>query len=91
MVGGTLFLRLPDPYPKVLFTSVVLTFVAHLPHRLLIGGILLLVMVETSSTIAFILIGSPAPVWLTGAATVLVTAIWLLIMLKCRAVSAIGL
>jgi uncharacterized membrane protein YfcA len=26
MVGGTLWLRLPDPYPKVLFTSVVLAF-----------------------------------------------------------------
>ena len=39
MVWGTLFLRLPDPYPKVLFTSVVLAFgikfaITHLFLRL---------------------------------------------------------
>ena len=57
---------------------------AHLPQRLLISAILLLVIVETATTITFIMIGSPPHVWLVGTTTVVVTAIWLWLMLRRR-------
>ena len=57
---------------------------ARLPDRLLVGGILLLVVVETATTIAFVMAGSPPAVWAAGAATLLVTAVWLALMLRRR-------
>ena len=57
---------------------------AHLPQRLLVGGILLLVGVETATTILLIMVGSGKDVWLTGLATTLITAVWLTVMLQHR-------
>jgi len=57
---------------------------ARIPHRALIGGILLLVALETFTTIALVMIGSPAQVWLAGIATVFVTAIWFFVLLRRR-------
>lgn len=57
---------------------------AHLPQRLLIVGILLLVLLETVTTIAVVMVGSPGEVWSAGAATVLITAAWFFLLLRRR-------
>jgi uncharacterized membrane protein YfcA len=57
---------------------------AHLPQRLLVWGILLLVALETTTTLLFVIIGSRPAVWLSGLATLLVTIAGLTLMLQRR-------
>jgi hypothetical protein len=57
---------------------------AHLPQRLLVVGILLLVTLETATTILFVMVGSQPAVWLIGLATLLVTIASLTVMLQRR-------
>ena len=60
-------------------------FVAsHLPQRPLVAGILLLILLEASSTIIFVMIGAEPMAWVAGAVTVFVTAIGLGLMLRHR-------
>ena len=57
---------------------------AHLPQRFLIGGIMLLVAVETITTLLLVMLGSGPEVWLAGGVTVGSTALWFLILLHRR-------
>ena len=57
---------------------------AHLPRGLLIGGILLLIAVETFTTVLLIMMKAEPAVWIVGIGTVLVTAVWFFLMLRRR-------
>lgn len=57
---------------------------AHLPQRFLIGGILLLVVIETATTVLLVMAGAGWQVWLAGGVTLAVTLCWFLLLLRRR-------